>query len=116
MDEHINYSNVFGALAYPDQSTAYITYLGIFNNEQDCITYCINNGTSNNKCESFTWMTSTYYSKGYQKHCYGLFGKQYGSVWSIAPDNGSITGRIIYKCNNNIDCSLNGKCNIITGN
>ena len=50
------------------------------------------------------------------RHCYGLYGQQYGSVFTYVPDRGAVTGQVVNKCIDNTDCSLNGVCSSITGN
>ena len=94
-DEMQDYSNVFGAVPDPNKSTDYVTYLGNYDSTDECISACVNKGTKDNKCYSWTYLTKNYYVDTYKLHCYGLFGRQYGSVWSIAPDSDAVTGGII---------------------
>ena len=113
-DEIRDFSNVFAAAPY-NESSDWVTFLGKYNTVKECVTACADKGSINNRCQSYTYMTPNYYSQGYQKNCYGLFGQQYGSVWSIVPDNGSISGQVVYPCQDEMDCSLNGKCDKSTG-
>ena len=109
----IDNSNVYGKV-----DTPYVTDLGVTNNPEQCSTLCATNITTpiNNRCQSFTWFDTSYYVSSMRKHCYGVMGKQYGSVWTYVTDKGGQPGRIIYPCIDNTDCSLNGKCSKNTGN
>ena len=74
IDAHDNCDNVYGALQSPDNSTEWVTYLGIFDSTQECINACLNNSVSDdNRCGSYTYYTSSVTS-AYSKHCYGRFG------------------------------------------
>ena len=116
VEEYTDASNVLGGITDPNASTKYIKYLGNYKSTEQCTSACTSNATANNKCESFTFMTAEYPNPDFVYHCYGLFGRKYGSVWTAVPDEGAITGRLIYPCTSNLDCSLNGQCDTKTGN
>lgn len=116
IDNHTGCNNVFGAIPDANQSTAYITYLGIFDTTDECIDACINySKKKDDQCQSYTYHTSQF-GGIYGKHCYGRFGFQYGKVWLPINQSNINCGKIIYPCTSDIDCSLNGVCNRNTGN
>eukprot|EP01084_Bolivina_argentea_P238248 400264_1 len=115
VDSHMNCNNVWGAVSDADQSSKYVRFLGTLKTTQECINTCIINSTDSNQCLSYTYHTSKY-DEPYTNHCYGRFGRQYGSLWTPYSQQNINCGRIIWKCTSNLDCQLNGKCNINTGN
>eukprot|EP01084_Bolivina_argentea_P270673 460311_1 len=115
IDARQNYNNVYGALKNPDQGNEWIRYLGKFSSTNECINACLKNSTTNNRCESYTYYTSAL-SSSYASHCFGRFGSPYGILWQPVSQKDVNCGRIIYPCTSNLDCSLNGKCDKISGN
>ena len=116
VDVHHNCDNVYFALTNGENnSTKYVTFLGLYSSTNDCINACINASISDDyRCESYTYYGS---STNNSMHCYGRFGSIHGVIWTPEPNQmGVDCGRIIYPCKSNIDCQLNGKCNINTGN
>ena len=120
IDSRENCNNVYGALSTPDNSTEWVEYLGLFVDTYECIQACLNISTDTHRCESYTYYTKEFNgsigSGRYQWHCYGRFGSPYGLLWTPVPENAVNCGRIIYKCTSDMDCSLNGKCDTISGN
>eukprot|EP01084_Bolivina_argentea_P016157 30261_1 len=103
-----DYSNVCGsAITTPKQSNQYISYLGDFNNSNDCKSKCISKSTSNNQCESFIYFSKTSTNIPNQYACYARFNDP---LWLPCNDTGVISGEMYWPCRDDIDCSLNGKC------
>ena len=115
IDSHLNCNNVYGAIDNADSSSEFVRFLGVFKTTQQCINECINNSTSNDKCQSYTYHTSLF-DEPYTNHCYGRFGQQYGVLWTPYQQDDINCGRIIWNCESDIDCQFNGKCNKQTGN
>ena len=103
IDAHTNCNNVYANTASP-----YVTDLGKFVKLEDCQNACISHG-----CDSYTYYNDPTDSTNYQK-CYTFINN---TLWIPYQMQGNIDcGRIIYKCQSDLDCSLNGKCNTATGN
>ena len=115
IDPHINCNNVWGAINTTNQSSEYVRFLGVYGTTQGCINACIDNSTSTDQCYSYTYHTSKF-AQPYTNHCYGRFGMKYGSLWTPYIQLNINCGRIIWPCTSNLDCQLNGKCDINTGN
>ena len=110
IDDHINCTNVYNAIPQPSKSTQYVKFLGTYESTNDCIKACKQNGN----CSSYTYFTSYYtMNSSYKQHCYGRFNDP---LWTIIPQINVNCGRVIYPCKSSIDCSLNGECNVTTGN
>ena len=110
--EESNCNNIYGAVQDPDSGNEWVTLLGVFDTVDDCINACIANSTSNNLCETYTWHDKNY-AGGWAKHCFARFGYP---LWTPIIDSDAYCGRIIWKCKDDSDCFLNGKCNTNTGN
>eukprot|EP01084_Bolivina_argentea_P238247 400262_1 len=104
--EEKNSNNIYGAIDDPDNSNEWVTLLGIFPSEQDCINACIANSTNSFRCETYTWHNKKFVG-GWANHCYGRFGYP---LWTPIQEQNVNSGRIIWKCQSDIDCFLNGKC------
>ena len=110
-----NVNNIYGAVE-SQKSSEYVTYLGKFGSTDDCMNACIGNSTLNSLCYSYTYQTSKI-KDDFEKTCYARFGRQYGLYWNPYPNQiGINSGQIIWKCQTDLDCSLNGMCSNITGN
>eukprot|EP01084_Bolivina_argentea_P160393 279306_1 len=95
VDEHNDCTNFQSAT-----NSKYVTNLGKFSSTQECIQACLNK-----KCSSYSW-----YKAG---DCYAYINN---TIWLPYTTTQSNCGRIIYSCKTDYDCSLNGKCNTVTGN
>eukprot|EP01084_Bolivina_argentea_P171013 296292_1 len=118
IDSQQNCNNVYDAVSDVSKSNQWVTFLGVINppsTAQDCIDLCLNASTASNRCQSYTFYT-WYFEEPYKSHCYGRFGEPYGILWTPVQQNYVDCGRIIYPCTNDINCSLNGICNVNTGN
>eukprot|EP01084_Bolivina_argentea_P105279 188466_1 len=112
VDNHTNCNNVYDAVPLIGHSTGYVTYLGIFDNVNDCINDCISRSNNTNRC-----LTYTYYNKyhnnnnstSYAKQCYARFNYPLWLPYTQNQQNVDC-GQIIWDCSSNLDCSLNGKC------
>ena len=98
IDQQPNCSTVTNAINPP---SPYVTYLGNFSSTQECIDECVNQ-----HCDSYTYYELT-------KQCWSYVNN---TMWLPNPVENANCGRIIYKCLNDYDCSLNGICNEVTGN
>ena len=58
VDEMADYSNILGGITDPDKGTKYIRYLGTHESTEDCIAACTSQSTADDKCDSFTYITS----------------------------------------------------------
>eukprot|EP01084_Bolivina_argentea_P173194 299981_1 len=116
IDQRQNCNNVFNSIQNVNESSEFIRFLGVFSSTSECIDACLNNSTTNDRCESYTYHTSLYNIAQYKSHCYGRFGSIYGLLWIPVQEENINCGRIIWKCKSNIDCSLNGICSTNTGN
>ena len=112
VDQHYNCNNVYGAISKPDQSTQWVKYLGKVIDTKDCFEKCIQESNSTYKCNSYTFHTKQF-GGGYANHCFARFGYP---LWTPIKQEYVNCGRIIWNCEDNRDCSLNGKCNKNTGN
>ena len=113
--QYPNINNIYSAVE-AKQSSKYVEYLGEFASVTQCEQACANASTINNLCMSYTYQTSQIKDE-FEKTCYGRFGYPYGPYWNPYPNqNGIISGQIIWNCQSNLDCSLNGQCSKITGN
>eukprot|EP01084_Bolivina_argentea_P042317 78042_1 len=107
IDKQLNCDNVIAGVS---TNSKYITHLGKKNNTNDCINACINLGPN---CLSYTYYTSSYTNKQFTNECYARLGY---ILWIPQPSNNVNCGRIIYNCQSDTDCSLNGVCNHVTKN
>ena len=113
IENYPNCNNVKGSTDPTSVSYPYLTELGQFNTLADCQQACIDFTTKSEAdiCDSYT-----YYHDGseYNKNCYAWINNP---VWIPYCNNQTNidTGRIIYPCQSNMDCSLNGECNKQTG-
>eukprot|EP01084_Bolivina_argentea_P285546 489699_1 len=112
IDEQTNCNNVYGATNGPNNSTKYVTFLGIMHNTNDCIKACLDAANSTHQCESYTYHTKLF-GGDYADHCFARFGYP---LWTPISQTYVNCGRIIWNCQDNKDCSLNGKCILNTGN
>ena len=103
IDEHTQCSNVEGAT-----NTPYVTYLGKFNTTQECINQCIAKS-----CDSYTFYLPNINPSNTSGQCWSYINN---TMWLPYSTSQSDCGRIIYPCNSDYDCSLNGQCDIKTGN
>ena len=111
IDNHVDTNNVYGTNVNK-KSTEYIIYLGQFKYTIDCINACIKAGQDNatlGRCETYTYGTPNKMSQ----QCYGRFGYP---LWIPIAEKYINSGRIIWQCTSDADCSLNGECNLKTGN
>ncbi len=117
IDSQENCNNVYGAVPNATASTQWVRYLGKCSSTEECMNACLKNSTINKTCQSYSYYTSSFdqditYSMG----CFGRFGIPYGLLWTPFNQENVNCGRIIYECESDLDCSLNGKCDINTGN
>ena len=115
IDARQNCNNVYDAVSDPNKSGEYVEFLGVVSDTEACIQACISKSTESNRCESYTYHTKEF-GGDYASHCYGRFGSPYGLLWTPVQQDLVNCGRIIYKCKSDIDCSLNGKCETMSGN
>ena len=101
VDSHLLCNNVLNQL-----KTSWVTYLGKFNNTQQCIDACIQYGQGSDKCDSYTYYID-------RSECWSYVNNP---IWLPYPMPNADCGRIIYPCQSDIDCSFNGVCNKQTGN
>ena len=101
---------VNGSLLDADHSLGSVRFLGVLNTTKDCMKACLNVGKY--RCTSFTYYNSDYVDGGYTKHCYGIIDNP---VWSLQDVMNAETGRILWPCRNDMDCSLNGECESAKG-
>eukprot|EP01084_Bolivina_argentea_P235479 396233_1 len=104
IDAHSDCSNVRNAI---DPPTKYVTYLGKFNTTEQCINECIKRN-----CDSYTYFNSNN-NNIHALECWSYINN---TIWLPYTQPNTDCGRIIYACQNELDCSLNGECNVITGN
>ena len=111
IDSWNNCSNVYRSNDPSSISYPYVTTLGKYNTLRECQQACLSHGTNNNRCDSYT-----YYHDGseYNSTCYAYMNNTVWIPYCINQTNID-TGRIIYPCKSDIDCSLNGNCNLNTG-
>ena len=117
IDNHTNCNNVYNA-TFPGNSTDFVIYLGEFQDTNSCINACLEYGNSNNKpCETYTYYTKDFKGTNctspmnstlFRLQCFGRFGYP---LWLPINKPNINCGRIIWPCQTNMDCSLNGKCN-----
>ena len=105
MDKHTNCNNVYGSVN-AKTSSKYVIYIGEYNTTMECINACISMSNENNKCYTYTYHTK-YIDGDFKNLCYGRFNYP---LWVPYPQNNINCGQIIWSCNSNIDCSLNGIC------
>ena len=103
-------SIVNGSLLDADHSLGSVRFLGVLNTTKDCMKACLNVGEY--RCTSFTYYNSDFVGGGYTKHCYGIIDDP---VWSLQVVMNAETGRILWPCRNDMDCSLNGECDSAKG-
>eukprot|EP01084_Bolivina_argentea_P053300 97844_1 len=112
VDNHVDTNNIYDAVG-DKQSSKYIKYLGQFKYTQDCINECIKIGQQNaslGRCETYTYSLPIF---KHASECYGRFGYP---LWIPIAEKYINSGRIIWQCTSDMDCSLNGQCNLLTGN
>ena len=112
IDQHSNCNNIYGAVEDPNQSTEYVIFLGKKGTTKDCYKACLDVSNSSYRCESYTFLTRAF-GGGYADHCYGRFNYP---LWTPINQQYVNCGRIIWNCEDDRDCSLNGKCNKTSGN
>ena len=106
VDRHPNSNNIYGAIQDPDTSNEWVKLLGVFETENECINACIANSTTNSLCNTYTWHDKKFVG-GWANHCYGRIGYP---LWTPIIQSDVNSGRIIWKCQSDTDCFLNGKC------
>eukprot|EP01084_Bolivina_argentea_P125698 222671_1 len=96
----------------------YIHYFGNdISTDIECYELSINYTISNSldiTLYSYTYFSSSYSNSSWRNQCYG----RKTPIWIPASDgyyNSVTTGRIMWPCASDLDCSLNGQCNISTG-
>eukprot|EP01060_Flectonema_neradi_P011947 TRINITY_DN18891_c0_g1_i1.p1 TRINITY_DN18891_c0_g1~~TRINITY_DN18891_c0_g1_i1.p1 ORF type:complete len:480 (+),score=76.77 TRINITY_DN18891_c0_g1_i1:63-1442(+) len=99
-----NTNNIDNAAPWKN-STQFVTYLGLFDSADECVTRCIEKSTSDNKCLSYTWQKPG--TDNYDRTCYGRFNIPY---WMPVATDGITSGMVVWDCDSHSDCSLNGKC------
>ena len=112
VDKHISCNNVYSA-AMSKTSTEYVTYLGTFENTNDCINACISRSNSSSKCLTYTYHTPQYSDSTFAKQCFGRFNDP---QWLPYNDKNINCGQIMWTCSSSMDCSLSGSCDHTTGN
>ena len=106
VDKRLNCNNVWGSVSN-GTSTEYIKFLGLFNTTQECIDACVLNSTNELRCETYTYHTSQFDGESFRLNCFGRFGYP---LWTPVEQDNINCGRIIWNCQSDMDCSLNGKC------
>eukprot|EP01084_Bolivina_argentea_P227851 384905_1 len=107
-----NCNNVYGSVLNPNKSTNYVTYLGIFSSENECLNACISASTSDNLCETYTFFHHNFSNTLYRFHCYGRFGYP---MWIPINESNVSCGQIAWPCKSDMNCSLNGLCDLNNG-
>ena len=105
LDAHENCRNVV-------QNTSFLTLLGTFKTLQECQNACATYGNSSYHCDSYTYNNNS--NQPDSNECYTFVNN---TLWlPKANQNNWYCGRVIYPCQSDWDCSLNGVCNTQTGN
>ena len=99
-----NMNNIVGYIPEPETSVGKMKYLGKFQYTEECVKACLNN--KNGRCLTFTFHTPAF-EGSFSGHCYGGIEEP---LWSPKPQDSINSGRIVWPCMSNMDCSLNGKC------
>ena len=109
---YADYSIINGSLLDPDHSLGPIRIFGVLSTTKDCMKACLNVGEL--RCTSFSYYNSDYVhvGDGYTNHFYGVIDNP---VWSLQVVMDAETGRILWPCRNDMDCSLNGECDSANG-
>ncbi|CAH1787739.1 unnamed protein product [Owenia fusiformis] len=86
----------------PMTSKGSVHYLGTFNTTEECEKECIKQAE---RCWSYTYYSLKF--TGYNGQC---FGRMEDLQWSPMKQEDIDSGRILWPCRSNMDCSLNGEC------
>lgn len=91
-------------------NTTTTNYLGTFDSTMQCQDACIAFTHGGDRCESFTHH-ATSFGGAFAGQCFAITVPR----WTPTAQKAVTSGRVLWPCRTNMDCSLNGQCDATSG-